>query len=70
MITNINDVIYYFIVLMDIIKKQRKSEFSNGLLAYLLNGAPEPTRTAGLNLRRVALYPTELRAQIGAQGEI
>ena len=45
-------------------ENQRKSEFSKGLLAYLLNGTLEATRTPDLRLRRQLLYPTELRGHI------
>ncbi len=41
---------------------QRKKTIRIVLSLHLFNGAPEPTRTVDLLLRRQLLYPAELRA--------
>src|SRR5216683_1463421 len=37
---------------------------------YLRDGAPDTIRTCGLHLRRVALYPAELRAHLTIWGAL
>ena len=44
------------------ISLERKSSLNWEL--FFISGPPEPTRTAGVSLRRRTLYPSEVRAEL------